>query len=335
MDKYIVLGTVGEGTYGTVAKCLNESTGLMVAMKRLRNPLQSGHYYSEMIVREINLLRLLRNDHVVEIIDVIRVSGYIYMVFPFMQCNLYTYLENNGGALTMDHTKECIYQVLKGLSYVHSHNVIHRDIKPENLLLTVAGIIKICDFGASRMFCSSGSLDMSTEVGTLWYQAPEMLMELKIYDTMVDIWSVGILFTELVNRWPLVTEETIDYQLYGIIEILGCKDHNSIVINEYLHNRGIELSIENQQEQPLCKSYTISNTALALRRVYPEWPTDLLKIVAHCLQLNPVDRMNAAQLLNMEFFTTGMFMTNFDKELENKLKYDKTIENTNKYCETL
>lgn len=133
----------------------------------------------------------------------------------------------------------------------------------------------------------------------------------------------GILFMELVSRQPLVTENTVISQLYGIANILGFKSHFLIVINKYLHKHGIRLNINNQQEQPLCKSYTISNTALTLQKIYPNWPTNLLKIVAHCLQLNPIDRMNAAQLLDMDFFTVGMFMSNFDKELKNKLKYEQ------------
>lgn len=81
--------------------------------------------------------------------------------------------------------------MLKGLSYVHGQNIIHRDIKPENVLLSATGIVKICDLGASRFFCS-GQMDLSTEVGTVWYQAPEMLMNSKNYNTAVDIWSVGM-----------------------------------------------------------------------------------------------------------------------------------------------
>jgi len=82
-------------------------------------------------------------------------------------------------------------KVLRGLNYVHSQNVVHRDIKPENILLSANGIIKICDFGVSRMFSKDRTLDLSTEMGTVWYQAPEMLMDSTKYDATVDIWSVG------------------------------------------------------------------------------------------------------------------------------------------------
>lgn len=75
---------------------------------------------------------------------------------------------------------------------MHGLNVLHRDVKPENVLLSTAGVVKICDFGVSRMFCPNRSLNMSTEIGTVWYQAPEILMESKNYDTMVDIWSIGM-----------------------------------------------------------------------------------------------------------------------------------------------
>lgn len=77
---------------------------------------------------------------------------------------------------------------------------MHRDIKPENILLSANGIIKICDFGVSRMFSTDRTLDLSTEMGTVWYQAPEMLMESTKYDASVDIWSVGKYIVNECNK---------------------------------------------------------------------------------------------------------------------------------------
>lgn len=137
------------------------------------------------------------------------------------------------------------------------------------------------------------------------------------------------MFTELVGRLPLVTENTIIRQLYSITKLLGCNNHNLTSINKYLYKHGIEINLENQQKQPSHKSYTIYNTAKILRNVYPTWPTHLFEIVAHCLQLSLTDRSSASQLLNLEFFTTGTFMSNFDKTLENKLKYEHALQNIN------
>lgn len=129
------------------------------------------------------------------------------------------------------------------------------------------------------------------------------------------------MFTELVNQLPPVTKETTIDQLYGIAEMLNCDSIELAVINKYLHKHGVIVKVVSQQG-PLSKSYTFSNTALALQKVYTKWPTHLLEIVAHCLQMNPKNRKNAAQLLDMDFFTFGTFTSDFSKELKNKLKSD-------------
>lgn len=84
---------------------------------------------------------------------------------------------------------------------MHSKNVVHRDLKPENILVTSNGIVTICDFGVSRLFCSVCSLDLSVGVGTMWYQAPEMLMGMPNYDTSVDVWSVGTYGTHTLHEF--------------------------------------------------------------------------------------------------------------------------------------
>lgn len=116
---------------------------------------------------------------------------------------------------------------------------------------------------------------------------------------------LGILFTELTSQYPLVTEETIIQQLYGIANILCCEGIDLAPIGKYLKKHGTSLNIKKHRQKLSSKSYIVTNTAIALQKVYKEWPTCLLEIVAHCLQLNPVHRKNAKQLLSMKFFASN------------------------------
>lgn len=129
------------------------------------------------------------------------------------------------------------------------------------------------------------------------------------------------MFTELVSKMPLVSEDTIISQLYGITKILGCDNCDLIVVDKYLRKHGFSLNLE-ASYTPLSQSYTVSKTAMALRKVYTCWPIYLIEIVTYCLQFNPVNRKNAAQLLDMKFFTAGTFLSRFNKEMKIRLKDD-------------
>lgn len=92
-----------------------------------------------------------------------------------------------------------LFQLLQGVNFCHSHRVIHRDLKPQNLLINELGAIKLADFGLARAF----GVPLRTythEVVTLWYRAPEILLGSKFYSTAVDIWSIGCIFAEMVER---------------------------------------------------------------------------------------------------------------------------------------
>lgn len=84
-------------------------------------------------------------------------------------------LEKQPSGLNQELIKQIIYQVLKGIAYLHSLNVIHRDIKPENVLVSDRMIVKICDFGFARMI-KPGDPNMTDYVATRWYRAPELLV---------------------------------------------------------------------------------------------------------------------------------------------------------------
>lgn len=111
-----------------------------------------------------------------------------------------------------------LYQLLRGLKYMHSANVLHRDLKPCNLLLNANCDLKICDFGLARI---TSETDYMTEyVVTRWYRAPELLLNCSEYTAAIDIWSVGCILMEIFKREPLFPGRDYVQQLGLIVEVL-------------------------------------------------------------------------------------------------------------------
>lgn len=111
-----------------------------------------------------------------------------------------------------------LYQLLRGLKYVHSANVLHRDLKPSNLLLNSNCDLKIGDFGLAR---TTSETDFMTEyVVTRWYRAPELLLNCSEYTAAIDIWSVGCILGEIMTRKPLFPGKDYVHQLKLITEVI-------------------------------------------------------------------------------------------------------------------
>lgn len=112
-----------------------------------------------------------------------------------------------------------LYQILRGLKYVHSANVLHRDLKPSNLLLNANCDLKVGDFGLAR---TTSETDFMTEyVVTRWYRAPELLLNCSEYTAAIDIWSVGCILGEILTRQPLFPGKDYVHQLRLITEVMN------------------------------------------------------------------------------------------------------------------
>jgi len=121
------------------------------------------------------------------------------MVFEYMEFDLTGILETPSIRLTQDHIKSWSLQLLAGVHYMHTNQVIHRDLKASNLLINKQGELKIADFGLARSW-NPDMRRLTNKVITLWYRPPELLLGCSAYSDKIDMWSVGCIIAEMFRR---------------------------------------------------------------------------------------------------------------------------------------
>ncbi|XP_066595252.1 cyclin-dependent kinase 20-like [Prorops nasuta] len=220
MDKYIIIGQIGEGAQGLVLKARLKDTDEEVALKKvLLKKIDDGIPTS--IIREIKTLQHLKHEYVIELLDTFPAGLDFIMVFEYMPSGLWELLKDNNISLTTSQIKTYMKMLLEGIAYVHGKNIMHRDLKPANLLINDKGILKIADFGLARLMREDVSGPYSHQVATRWYRAPELLYGARYYTSAIDMWSIGCIFGEMINCSPLFPGETDIEQLAIVLKHLG------------------------------------------------------------------------------------------------------------------
>jgi len=152
-NNYEIVKQVGSGSYGYVVQAIQKSTGKKVAIKRL-NKIFEDVIDCKRILREVTLLRKLQHPNLVHIIEILEPSDLktfdsLYVVLEYAQSDLKK-LFKSPIHLEMIHIQTLIYNILIGLKYIHSADVLHRDLKPANVLINEDCSVRICDFGLAR-----------------------------------------------------------------------------------------------------------------------------------------------------------------------------------------
>jgi mitogen-activated protein kinase 1/3 len=185
-----------------VASAYDHTTQTRVAIKKI-TPFEH-QCFCQRTLREIKILSRFRHENIINIQEVLRAQTIdqmkdIYIVQCLMECDLYKLLRHQ--RLTDEHICYFLYQILRGLKYIHSANVLHRDLKPSNLLLNTNCDLKICDFGLARIAdpTKDHSGLLTEYVATRWYRAPEIMLNARGYYKPIDIWSVGCILAEMIG----------------------------------------------------------------------------------------------------------------------------------------
>ncbi|RHZ08464.1 hypothetical protein DYB26_006619 [Aphanomyces astaci] len=233
VGKYEIGKTLGEGTFGKVKYAVNTETDERVAIKVLDKDKIQKQNMGAQIKKEISIMKMVRNRHVVVLKEVLASRTKIFIVLELITGGELFDKIVSEGRFNEETARFYFRQLVNGVEYCHSQGVCHRDLKPgtfpnllhldslhaavENLLLDENGDLKISDFGLSALYEGGGpdgaegsraSL-LHTTCGTPNYVAPEVLAD-KGYDgRAADVWSIGVILYVLLAGFLPFDEPTM------------------------------------------------------------------------------------------------------------------------------
>ncbi|KAM5433171.1 mitogen-activated serine/threonine-protein kinase [Microsporum ferrugineum] len=298
-ERYNVTKELGQGAYGIVCAASNVQSNEGVAIKKVTNVF-SKRILAKRALREIKLLQHFRghcNTDELQItclydMDIPRPDNFneVYLYEELMECDLAAIIRS-GQPLTDAHFQSFIYQILCGLKYIHSANVLHRDLKPGNLLVNADCELKICDFGLARGFSIDPDENagyMTEYVATRWYRAPEIMLSFPSYTKAIDVWSVGCILAELLGGRPFFKGRDYVDQLNQILHYLGTPSEETLCrigsprAQEYVRN------LPHMHKQPFA-------------RLFPNANPDALDLLDRMLAFDPSSRISVEEALEHRY----------------------------------
>jgi p38 MAP kinase len=238
-SRYSDLQPVGMGAFGLVCSARDQLTNQNVAVKKIMKPF-STPVLAKRTYRELKLLKHLRHENIISLSDIfISPLEDIYFVTELLGTDLHRLL--TARPLEKQFIQYFLYQIMRGLKYVHSAGVVHRDLKPSNILVNENCDLKICDFGLARI----QDPQMTGYVSTRYYRAPEIMLTWQKYDVEVDIWSAGCIFAEMLEGKPLFPGKDHVNQFSIITDPTSMFQHQHALFFGYKQSRSLRLSPHN------------------------------------------------------------------------------------------
>ncbi|KAI8086720.1 kinase-like domain-containing protein [Halteromyces radiatus] len=302
--RYRIIRNIGSGSTGIVCSAYDQQTNTYCAIKKIRQvmgPLVSSTLRN---LREIECLHHFRgHPRIVELLDVYLLDLELYLIFRCMDATLHDVIYSNQ-SLDIIHAQWFMYQLFSGLHYIHSSGVIHRDLKPANILVNKNGHIRIADFGMARQYSiHQKQPSYFTEyICTRWYRAPEVMIGDGQYDELVDVWSLGCIFGEILGRKVLFPGKDYMDQLYMILLHCGLPTiekegtsfwQSSSFVMKRLHEIYLHRHNKNINDDQI--------KVIDFESMFPHCPSDGIQLLRALLQWHPQHRISITHAFHHPF----------------------------------
>jgi serine/threonine protein kinase/sugar lactone lactonase YvrE len=279
LGRYHILEQLGEGGMATVYKAFDTRLERNVAVKVLRTDQFAPAVISRALKRferEAKALGQLTHPNIVPIIDYGEYEGKPYLVMPFVPGQTLKQ-RLKGQPIPYEEAVRILLPIARSLEYAHQQGVIHRDIKPSNVLITESGEPMLSDFGVAKIVDEEATMDLtgtSASVGTPEYMAPEQVTS-KVVDARVDIYSLGIVFYEMVTgRKPYVADTPLAVLIKHASEPLP----RPKLLVPTLPDKVEQIILKALAKKPEDRYQTMGEFAAALERCLAEATTHEMKV---------------------------------------------------------
>ena len=237
IGNFEILENIGKGTYANIYNAINFETKTKVAIKVfLKKKINKEQFF-----KEVEIMKKIDFPFIIPLYSFEEDLNFFYLIMEKVEGKTLLELINEKGKFTEPISKFIFFQILCSINYLHkTANIIHRDLKLENILISNNGIIRIIDFGLSKIFQSEYS-SFQTKCGSIDYTAPEIFSN-SSYNINSDIWSIGIVLYILVTGKLPFEDKNESLKIKKIVEIEP----------EYPLN--LSLSLKNLLSKLLCKN---------------------------------------------------------------------------------
>jgi dual specificity tyrosine-phosphorylation-regulated kinase 2/3/4 len=317
--RYEIIDILGKGSFGQVVRCIDHKTGVLVAVKIIRN---KKRFHQQALV-EVNILQKLRewvsrpntcmsmktdmngfqdpkNKYsMVNFTHNFYFRGHLCISTELLDMNLYEFIKSNAfRGFSLKLIRRFTKQLLSSLNLLKQHKVIHCDLKPENILLRhpLHSEIKVIDFGSS---CFENE-KVYTYIQSRFYRSPEVILGMT-YGMPIDMWSLGCILAELFTGVPIFPGENEQEQLACIMEVFGPPEKHLIekstrkkLFFDSMGKPRLTVSSKGRRRRPSSKT---------LQQVLKCDDEPFLDFLSRCLRWDPDRRMKPEEAIRHEFIT--------------------------------